>query len=104
MTYERGVSKGRPDISVLVELTVLSKLWKKQTGQFTRDTKIQTETVTDSEPKAFAASTIPKKVDKHQQMGAYLRRLGCSTCRSCAYVWARRRVCGSGSVCAGLRS
>lgn len=29
MTYERGVSKGRPDISVLVELAVLSKLWKK---------------------------------------------------------------------------
>lgn len=31
MTYERGVSKGRPDISVLVELTVLSELWKKET-------------------------------------------------------------------------
>lgn len=29
VTYERGVSEGRPDISVLVELTVLSKLWKK---------------------------------------------------------------------------
>lgn len=36
--------------------------------------------------------------------GAHLKRLGCNTCRSCAYVWARRRVCGSGSVCAGLRS
>lgn len=29
MTYEGGVSEGRPDISVLVELAVLSKLWKK---------------------------------------------------------------------------
>lgn len=28
MTYKRGVGKGRPDISVLVELTVLSQLWK----------------------------------------------------------------------------
>lgn len=26
MTYKRGVGKGRPDISVLVELTVLSQL------------------------------------------------------------------------------
>lgn len=34
----------------------------------------------------------------------YLRRWGCSTCRSCAYVWAQRRACGSGSVCAGWRS
>lgn len=30
MTYKRGVSKGRPDISILVELTVLSKLCKKE--------------------------------------------------------------------------
>lgn len=30
MTYKRGVGKGRPDISVLVELTVLSQLWKKK--------------------------------------------------------------------------
>lgn len=28
MTYKRGVGKGRPDISILVELTVLSQLWK----------------------------------------------------------------------------
>lgn len=26
MTYKRGVGKGRPDISILVELTVLGKL------------------------------------------------------------------------------
>lgn len=26
MTYKRGVGKGRPDISVLVELTVLGEL------------------------------------------------------------------------------
>lgn len=40
MTYERGVGEGRPDISVLVELTVLSKLWrtkKKNAWQLTRD-------------------------------------------------------------------
>lgn len=30
MTYKRGVGKGRPDISILVELTVLSELWKKK--------------------------------------------------------------------------
>lgn len=30
MTYKRGVSKGRPDISILVELTVLSKLCKEK--------------------------------------------------------------------------
>lgn len=35
MTYERGVSEGGPDVSVLVELTVLSELWKKQTPQLT---------------------------------------------------------------------
>lgn len=27
MTYKRGVGKRRPDISILVELTVLSELW-----------------------------------------------------------------------------
>lgn len=32
MTYERGVSKGGPDVGVLVELTVLSKLCKKYTS------------------------------------------------------------------------
>lgn len=26
MTYKRGVGKGRPDISILVELTVLGEL------------------------------------------------------------------------------
>lgn len=30
MTYKRGVSKGRPDISILVELIVLSKLCKRK--------------------------------------------------------------------------
>lgn len=30
MTYKRGVGKGWPDISVLVELTVLSQLWEKK--------------------------------------------------------------------------
>lgn len=29
VTYERGVSEGGPDVSVLVKLTVLSELWKK---------------------------------------------------------------------------
>lgn len=29
MTYERGISKGRPDVGVLVELTVLSELCRK---------------------------------------------------------------------------
>lgn len=29
VTYERGISKGRPDVGVLVELTVLSELCRR---------------------------------------------------------------------------
>lgn len=49
------------------------------------------------------------KYCEHQAMvkmdiSVYLRRSGCSTCQSCACVWAQQRACVSGSVCAGWRS